>query len=211
MFSMEASMRHKHLCKPAVRSVEERNILAVRNWGLIGKALGVVMSRHPELNLTIGEQEEARAAGVLGLMRACDLWEEKKSKFSTYAMPAIMNHITRWCFRDRWTITYPEKRKVRKFRRLTRRSLPSQEKEDSCDVLQVFDPEPKIDKDDEEERLRRAISHLPAELLEAVHLKFWLGWPYKTMSDYLGITVEGTRQRTRTALAMLKKMLGGLQ
>lgn len=73
------------------RSIEERNSLVIANRGLVWST--VVRNRF----IADQDREDAAQYGLLGLIRAAELYNEtRQEKFSTYAVAVIKQWLIRW-------------------------------------------------------------------------------------------------------------------
>jgi DNA-directed RNA polymerase specialized sigma subunit len=77
---------------PSVRSIAERDALILANQGLIGCIIRQLW-RVPRIR-EMG-WDDAFAEGEIILIRAAELWEEGRVKFSTYAGRALTNQLPR--------------------------------------------------------------------------------------------------------------------
>lgn len=82
---------------PAIRDTAARNELVTRNLGLVYHVVRRAFRRNGDLHL-LGTEDDAFQVGVIGLIRAADMWDPGKpgaAKFSTYASKAIFGHVYR--------------------------------------------------------------------------------------------------------------------
>lgn len=78
---------------PAIRGAAERNALAEANTGLVGYTIQRLLRGG---RLGAEEFEDAVQDGMLGLLRAAELWDESRGvKFSTYAVYWIRQAVLR--------------------------------------------------------------------------------------------------------------------
>ncbi len=82
-----------HKRRPPVRPDSERNVLVEENLRLVYFVWHTIARRYPMIRM-LGE-EDACQVGHMGLMRAAELWEAGRSKFSTYATHWILQYMQR--------------------------------------------------------------------------------------------------------------------
>lgn len=80
---------------PSVRSQAERNALVVANLRLVGAALRRRFVRvNGQCGNRVGTNDDLFQIGVLGLMRAADLWDESRGvSFGTFATRHVHGHL----------------------------------------------------------------------------------------------------------------------
>ncbi len=77
---------------PSRRDDEGRNRLAVEHHRLVFLVVGRFFRRHPTA-ARFYTRDDAFADGFLGLLRACELYDDARSRFSTYALPWIYQSL----------------------------------------------------------------------------------------------------------------------
>lgn len=81
----------RRVAAPSRRSVEERNALVVANRGLVSV---VLRKLHPDQLARLGGWDDAFQIGLLGLIRAAELYDETRGiEFTTYAVHGIARHV----------------------------------------------------------------------------------------------------------------------
>jgi RNA polymerase sigma factor (sigma-70 family) len=103
-----------HVKKPSLRSIAERNALVEKNIGLVGRTLNNLFGRRQHF-LSV-PQEDLMQEGAIGLMRACETFQEgrispktgRPVRFSTYATWWIRESILKCMSQRGGTIHVPQ-------------------------------------------------------------------------------------------------------
>lgn len=99
----DAPRPYGHPPAPARRSPTDRNALFLRHSP---RLVGWVLMRHFRRFAAMAHAEDLMQAGSLGLLRACELYDEAEGRFSTFAVCWIFQAIQRELLRV-GTITRP--------------------------------------------------------------------------------------------------------
>jgi RNA polymerase sigma factor (sigma-70 family) len=132
--------------------------------------------------------DELASWGIEGLLKAAERYDAARgAKFSTYAVQSI-----------RWSMLHAVQRDQQRRER---------------EVVTTFGvgdddtPEPAVDGDEDRADMLEAIALLPADLREAVRLRFWSGLGYREMGSHLDISGQAASLRVRRATAVLRSMV----
>lgn len=177
------------------------------NLGLVG----MVVKRFNEEGIArIGGQDDAFQWGVFGLIRAAELWEPEKAKFSTYATWAIISHIKKaLAFEGIIRLKTGGIRggdKLRQAAQLAQaiQQFPVNEDGEFFEAFGYEEPEPF--RDDEKEMVRRAVAKL-GERDAAIVWARVNGEKLETIGRRLGVSKERVRQLWVNAKRRLGKVL----
>lgn len=176
--------------KPTIRDVEERNKLCLENLGLIGIA---VRKLHWPMMTKVDFFDEVYSEGFLALMRAAEIWQPGREKFSTYAVAAIRHRI----------ISYMRKRiDLLKIRPNGTRPRRFELKEQPLENVGIR----LVDTGDEIRRLNQCLSLLPEKDKQILIYRFFNGMPYKELALKIGYTIEGSRQAVKRITKKLREI-----
>jgi RNA polymerase sigma factor (sigma-70 family) len=181
--------------KPSKRSREERNELALKNEKLIYKGIQTLHAQHPPTKKYY-PQEDAYADAFIGLMRAAELYDETKGKFSTIAFYWIMQSLTRGWWRHNGIVHAPWGVDVVK----TVSLYPEMDKNN---VLACPDETYKVDADDFVESL---LDHLPARYAYVLGERI-KGRLTQEIATELNVSYQRIAEIQRVALVKLRKVL----
>ena len=174
-----------YLPKPAQRGPDERNALVVQWLGLVPWAIYEMRPRLRWASRLLGAAEAVQI-GNMTLLRAAELWEPKKGKFSTYATKVI-----------RWRI-FQAARKV----------LAGQEHESLTDYIdhRAEIPYETLERKSVRDIIERLLASLTPREGEILRLRFGLGRKAHTLDEVAkryGVCRERVRQlEARATLKM---------
>lgn len=186
-----------------VRSTSERNRLVEENIKLVGYVLHLyrVLVRHSGV-----DQDDAFQGAVLGLIRAAEVWEESRQKFSTLAVICIRNALFQVLARGtvikvtsffKGTMNPKYQEKARKALRLL--TL------DGFDESRTHNGE--IKACDDRDEVEFVLSQLECKLREVVHGRYLDGKCVEELAEELAVTKECLRLRLRTAERLIRRRL----
>lgn len=202
----EGGTRRKgYTSRPSLRSDAERDALTLDNTGLVhGHLRRRRLAGHPAI-------EDLVQAGLVGLMRACELWEPEKGKLSTFAdkwiRQKVDHEMERTCIVHMpHNLSREEKLAVRE--QFKARRLPGSKYEGGHDYL--ADPRSLGDDDQgEEDRLveavRDALRCLPerSRLILEMRLE---GATLAEVSAAIGVSKQRVQQLESGAEAKLRRL-----
>jgi len=194
--------------------------IILENLPLVKKIAGAIYRRIPE---GVVEFDELVNTGVIGLIKALDKYDEKRSKFSTYAYIKIRGEILDYLRRlDPLPRNLREKIKnsdwedyreeVLFFISLERELFNGSENLRVKDTLQGDTPNPEevVLRQELIELLSRAISELPEREQLVLQLLFVEELDLKSVSEILGISVSRVSQLKAEALKKLREIFKSL-
>lgn len=193
--------------QPVTPLTPERRDLALANVRLAYRLASLLWpSVRPRL-----DQEETRAAALLGLCRAAGLYDPARgTKFSTYAWHCVRTAVLD-AARHGGTVSVSYRRASASpdaARAARWRASPLGE---GPDVEAPPEPCPLAAADAAREagRVREAVARLPGRQARAVRLYYWDGKTLAEAGRELGLTRERVRQILLAARGRLGEMLGG--
>lgn len=200
---------------PSRRSLSERNALIVE-WQYLPRwvAKQCIKKGHP--GVTRMGLEDAADAGMFGLIRAAELWDERRGiLFKTYAVASIWAALTRNALHQnvihipscsrRETATASRKHAALQAERIHRI--------DQFSIMaKLLDRRPSplecASTSEDAERVNRLLARLPARTRKAIQLKFQ-GFTLAEVGQRIGgITKERARQIIETGLERCRKLAG---
>jgi RNA polymerase sigma factor for flagellar operon FliA len=185
-----------HARKQAVQSIDERNALVQANTGLVyflAKRLHGTLADDAEL-------DELVSAGMLGLIRAAELFEHERGlAFATFATTrirgAMLDELRRL---DRLPRSLRAKdRQLQTVRNTLRERLPAPE----------FDLDVEIDREIERERLHEAMEALSPDERLVLSLSFFEDKTLQEIAPHIGVTESGASRIRARALRQLRTSL----
>lgn len=190
--------------RPSLRNVAERNALVTANLGLVGM---VVRNTNAGQIARLGGADDAFQVGIFGLIRAAELWDPRRAKFSTYATSAIKSHIYR-ASNCAGVIALPSRGRTRReepehLRELIERAAAVQTIGESFDIPRE-DPE-RLSLDEIAE-IWEEVAELPSSE-RTVMLSRLDGATLLESGAKLGVTKERARQIQANAVKRLRKRL----
>jgi RNA polymerase sigma factor (sigma-70 family) len=216
--------------KPSLLSVADRNAL-VEQWLFLPARVFRSLSHIPRVR-TMGK-DEAEQIGFVAMIRAAELWDDRREKFVTYAYRCIYCQLMQNAS-DQGVIHVPqhirspaknrpptveERFCAERANRVT--SLARGESSYRTDQKEgrVFDlPDTKTVEHDRREQLdavRTAADRLRPELRDAIVSHYFQGENLRSIASDVGLTHQAIHQRTATAKAellelLMKKMFNGI-
>ena len=194
--------------------------IILENLPLVKKIAGAIYRRIPE---GVVEFDELVNTGVIGLIKALDKYDEKRSKFSTYAYIKIRGEILDYLRRlDPLPRNLREKIKnsdwedykeeVLFFISLEGELFNGSENLRVKDTLQGDTPNPEevVLRQELIELLSKAISELPEREQLVLQLLFVEELDLKSVSEILGISVSRVSQLKAEALKKLREIFKSL-
>ncbi len=194
--------------------------IILENLPLVKKIAGAIYRRIPE---GVVEFDELVNTGVIGLIKALDKYDEKKSRFSTYAYIKIRGEILDYLrkldplprnLREKIKNSDWEdyKEEVLFFISLERELFNGSESLRIKDTLQGDTPNPEevVLRQELIELLSRAISELPEREQLVLQLLFVEELDLKSVSEVLGISVSRVSQLKAEALKKLREIFKSL-
>lgn len=193
--------------QPSLRSIEERNALVERNRWL------VIWVAHKMERNARGQpsSDDDIQAGMLGLIRAAELWDPARGTFSTYAVPVIRRAIYRHqetrsgaiALPSNWTrLPEGDYRRERAERARGASALG-----DTPLVDEGADPAAGLDQISDREMLREALAVLPVRHREILLGYYVLGKTLGEIASGLEVSRERVRQLRDEAVHNLRFLL----
>jgi RNA polymerase sigma factor (sigma-70 family) len=192
--------------RASLRTVAERNALALANRGLVGLTLKRFF---PFLHAA--EEEDAWQAGFLGLLRAAELFDPGRGRaLGTMAVPWVRQAVGQWLVgQDLVRVgdhVQGEARRVARRRVLARRLSPRDAR-----LLPAREEANAVDDADEADHRRRLAARVLAELptREALVLRllFLEGRSLRAAAAELGVCKKTARQAAGRALQQARGLL----
>lgn len=202
--------------QPSRRSVAARNQLVVENRGLVF----ATVKKHR--GIAAQDREDAAQYGLLGLIRAAELYDETRTeKFSTYAVAVIKQWLIRWVRTNR-LIHIPEYLLDKRGRTLAEMSKTvAEHMADAArasaitgSVVAAIDTRHNIDREQEigetSQRLADAIRYLDPVARDVLHKRFVRGWKLHQIAASMrpARSKERVRQIEFDALQKLRLIFG---
>jgi RNA polymerase sigma factor (sigma-70 family) len=194
---------------PSLRNVEDRNILALENRRLVGyivKSMGHLFREE--------ERDDALQVGFIALMRAAELFDEKKHvKFSTYACRTIYNSLGRWKLTSgiikipAWTVD-TARRTEKSLADAKKAMAMRREKEISELPLHERHTAASIDAADEAALVAEKLCHLAPLDREAVVRCIMHDETMRSVAERFGKTASWANLACKRGIKQLKRMVG---
>lgn len=189
--------------KKAVRGEVERDRIVLQWQYLPARVVRSWRRAHPARKV---EYEEAVAGGMLGLIRAAELWDERLTSFGTFAWPHVWVAVTR-AWRDSLRVAVPRSFLDRKYvwdedtwRALQAGSLGSLEPTPSDTRGEWPGPADLLD-------LTEALAGLPSQWREVVRRRLG-GQKFEEIGKAMGFTRQYAQQVMQSAVRSLWRKLG---
>lgn len=197
--------------RPAVRGRRQRNILVEANLGLVYK-----IAQHCKYRKELGI-EDAIQEGMFGLIRAAELWDPARAKFSTYAFPHIVNAMLTGYYARGELIRRPlteHENRTKKSRKIRVTSLdeniPGTElPRHETIACPLPTPAATAERQSKLAEVKEALGELDEKSQQIVIERYLNERTLQDVGDELGITRERTRQLENKAIAQLKWLLTG--
>lgn len=194
--------------KPSVRDEVERNQLVEKNRGLVGYLVKRYCLANPEA-ARIG-YDDLFQEGIIGLLRAAELWEPERSQFTTCAMCWIRQALQRALVTQAGLIRTPEHGPHEKYRSEYFRAkqilqVQFADGTDSVDLPYEI-PEPPLECDEIQE-LEAAIATLQPRWQKIVRYRYYEEKSLKDIGELVGLTKERVRQILEVSLQLLRQDL----
>jgi RNA polymerase sigma factor (sigma-70 family) len=201
---------------PSRRSLEERNALIVQ-WQYLPRHVAKALIRKGHAGVCRMGLEDAADAGMFGLIRAAELWDEARGVlFKTYAFRSVWAAMTRASL-DQGIIHVPQ--------HASRSDTPEAMRESALQALavtsidrvslesQLIDRRPApgeaAQTSEDAERVRSLLSTLPARTRRAIKLKYFQGLTLAEVGQRIGgVSKERARQLIDGGLKAVRKRAG---
>lgn len=194
-------------CPPGTPLTETERAAVLRNRGLVYHTVFGLLRRYPHADYL---KDELASEGMLGLVRAVQLYDARLAKFSTYACRAIAHRVLR-VLRDNNLIHIPQYLRQDKETGVPWPAafcLPSLAPVDCAAVAEQ--PEFPVDQADQMRAVYRALRELTVLQRRIIRHRFGLNRERLTLEalgQRLGYTRERVRQIEQEALTKLRRLL----